>query len=1443
MSLHPAVASWFQQTFAEPTACQKQAWPAIQAGQPTLIAAPTGSGKTLAAFLCAIDSLLREGLGNHGALDDVTRVLYVSPLKALSNDVQKNLQEPLAGIRGQLAALNLPEVEIRAWVRTGDTSSAERNRMRRQPPHIIVTTPESLYILLTSESGRAMLADVRTVIVDEIHALVTNKRGAHLSLSLERLAALSDRPMNRIGLSATQKPMDEIARFLMGSNPEPCKIIDTGHVRERDLALEITAAPLQPVMAAEVWQEVYARLAQLIASHRTTLIFVNTRRLAERAARHLAERIGEEAVTAHHGSLAREHRLEAEQRLKNGGLKALVATASLELGIDVGEVDLVCQIGSPRAISTLLQRVGRSGHALDALPKGRLFPTSRDELVECAALLDAVRHGHLETLSIPPKPFDVLAQQIVAEVANREWQEDALYRLVTGAWPYRDLTRHEFDQVVHMLATGFSTRRGRRGAYLHHDAVHRRLRGRRSARLTALLNGGAIPDQFDYDVVLEPEEQRIGTLNEDFAFESLPGDIFQLGNTSYRIIKVEQGKVRVEDARGQPPNIPFWFGEAPGRSDELSAAVSDLRARCERALAAGLDEAAAWAEGEIGLGADAARQLAEYLGTARAALGVLPTQARVVFERFFDESGDMHLVIHSPFGSRINRAWGLALRKRFCRQFNFELQAAALEDSIVLSLGATHSFALDEVAAYLKRDKVRDILTQALLAAPMFPTHWRWTANIALAVRRNRSSGRVPPQLQRMDAEDLVAVVFPDQLACQDNLTGYRRIPDHPLVNQTIADCLHEVMDIDGLERLLGRIEAGAIEVVTRDLAGPSPLAQEILSARPYAFLDDAPAEERRTGAVQARPFLDIETAAALGRLDAEAIREVCREAWPDARTADELHDALVLLGFLTEEEGMRGVPHAGEGTLDFGWSHLFDALVAARRAARVSPGHGRVWWVAAERLAEVIAAYPNAQLEPAIAAVPVPGAGDSELDAADALRELLRGRMECLGPIATADLVATFGVAPAGVAAALQGLQAEGFVIQGRFSGAQEEWCERRLLARIHRRTIKRLRREIEPVSREVFMRYLLDWQRVMPGEQGEGARALQSVLEQLEGFEAPAAAWEAEILPARLIRYDSRDLDGLCLSGRWQWGRLQPPREPRQRSRAGPLRSTPIALVQRAHRAVWGLDTGGGAAAQGLSAPARRVFGSLGERGASFADDLQRDTGLLPSQLEAALGELAALGLIRSDGFSGLRGLIATRARGTRGALRQRRKHTGSGIEDAGRWNAMAADPFARPDADEAVAQLAAILLRRYGVLFRAMLDREASWLPPWRDLLRALRRMEARGEVRGGRFVAGLSGEQFALADAIAQLRAVRKRPKTGALVSISAADPLNLLGSVMPGPRVAATTRNRILFRDGVPVATQIGKHVSFLQSLAPEMEWNARNALLRRAVPGRLGTAH
>src|SRR5436305_2149661 len=862
---HPAVAAWFDRRFGAPTEPQARAWPAIRAGRNTLIAAPTGSGKTLAAFLAAIDDLVRLSLSD--GLRDETRVVYVSPLKALSNDVRKNLEEPLAGIRAELAALGLPDAEIRTQVRTGDTPAAERTAMTKRPPHILVTTPESLFILLTSDGGRRLLGSVRTVIVDEIHAVADDKRGSHLVLSLERLDALcaeqGARPV-RIGLSATQKPIEEVARFLVGAarvapdGTPDCAIVDSGHGRRIDLGLELPLSPLEAVISHEVWSEIYDRLTELVQAHRTTLIFTNTRRQAERVAARLSERLGEEKVAAHHGSLAREHRLESERRLKAGELAVLVATASLELGIDIGAVDLVCQLGSTRSIAVLLQRVGRSGHHLTGLPKGRLFPLTRDELIECAALLDAVRRGELDRLVIPEKPLDILAQQIVAETAAEEQGEEELFALVRRAWPFRHLERKEFDEVVAMLATGFTTRRGRRGAYLHHDAVNGRLRARKGARLTAITSGGAIPDTADYQVVLEPAGAIVGTLNEDFAVESQKGDVFQLGNASWRVLKVEPGRVLVEDARGHPPPIPFWLGEAPGRTDELSEAVSRLRRTvADRLREGGREAAVAWLAGDLGLPPAAATQIADYLAVSLAALGAMPTRETLVAERFFDEAGDMHMVVHAPFGSRLNRAWGLALRKRFCQTFNFELQAAATENAIVLSLGPTHSFPLADAFRFLHANTVRNVLTQAVLDAPLCGVRWRWNASRALALPRWRAGRRVPPTLLRQASEDLIAVVFPDQLACLENIVGEREVPEHPLVQQTLTDCLEEAMDVGGLEALLGRMQRGELALVARDLTEPSPLAHEVLTANPYAFLDGAPLEERRTPAIVLRRWLD----------------------------------------------------------------------------------------------------------------------------------------------------------------------------------------------------------------------------------------------------------------------------------------------------------------------------------------------------------------------------------------------------------------------------------------------------------------------------------------------------------------------------------------------------------------------------------------------------------
>lgn len=1407
---HPAVAQWFEQTFGSPTEPQTRGWPEIQSGRHVLISAPTGSGKTLAAFLASLDLLFREGVASE--LPDETQIVYVSPLKALSNDIRKNLQEPLAGIRALLQENGAREIDVRAEVRTGDTTAAQRQALIKRPPHILVTTPESLYLLLTSESGRKMLSTVRTVILDEIHAVVDDRRGAHLALSIERLAALTKQPLQRIGLSATQKPIEEVARFLVGtrnvdeSGQPNCAIIDIGHRRELDLAIEIPKPPLEAVMSNEIWEEVYSRLAELIQAHRTTLVFVNTRRMAERVTHHLSELLGADAVTSHHGSLSAKLRLDAEDRLKRGELRALVATASLELGIDIGSVDLVCQLGTTRSIATLLQRVGRAEHKRGGLPKGRIFPLSRDELVECAALLRCVRRGELDGLLIPEKSLDVLAQQIVAATSGEDWDENEFFELVRAAWPYRNLTREEFDRVVRMLAEGFSTKRGRRAALIHHDAVNHRLRGRRGARLTALTSGGAIPDNADYRVVLEPSDTFVGTVNEDFAVESLAGDIFQLGNASWRILRVNSGVVRVEDAKGQPPGIPFWLGEAPARTSELSQAVSSFRNEIEQLLSEGKN-VCDWLVTEMKLPSEAAQQIADYFADTYRALGAIPSQKTLVMERFFDESGGMQLVLHSPFGNRINRAWGLALRKRFCRSFNFELQAAATDDSIVISLGTQHSFPLDEVFRYLNSKTVRDLLVQALLDAPMFTIRWRWNATRSLAVPRFRGGSKLAAPLQRMESENLLAAVFPDQLACLEHIVGDREIPDHPLVKQTIDDCLTEAMDIDGLEEVLRKIDNGEIRCIARDLPEPSPMASEILNARPYAFLDNAPLEERRTQAVYTRRASERNGSDGLGILDSAAIDKVQREAWPEATNADELHDALMLLAIMTRDEVQRTVHHEANGA---GAEQLLNELVTARRATELRVGEKR-FWVTAERLPMLQIIYPGGRLEPELVAPE--SARRENWERSNAIRELLRGRMEVSGPITVSELENILDLSRSEIDGALLALEGEGFVLRGKFhaDAAEQEWCDRRLLARIHRLTIDRLRAEIQPVSAQDFYRFLFAWQRVDAEHRVEGPEGLQSVLEQLDGCELPLASWESAVLSARVADYDPEWLDRLCFSGRVGWARLSSPRHPNARATA-PLRTSPIALYQRENLDDW-LCLAPARSTIELSAAGQSVRDALAAGCALFFPELVRRTGLLPSQVEEALSELAALGFVTSDSFDGLRALLVpSNKRPTfgRNEGKRRRKTNLASIEFAGRWSligkerALESNGAGSAHRDAAVEKFARVLLRRYGVVFRRLLERE-SLAVTWYELGRIYRRWEARGEIRGGYFVAGVSGEQFALPEAIGLLRSIRKTAPSNELITLSAADPLNLQGILTPGPRVAAFTANRISFRAGLPLA--------------------------------------
>ena len=967
-----------------------------------------------------------------GTLEDVTEIVYVSPLKALGNDIHRNLEQPLEEIRQIAVEMGYDLPVIRTAVRSGDTTQSERQAIVRRPPHILITTPESLYLMVTAERSREKLHHVRTLIVDEIHALARDRRGSHFALTAARLDHVitsngGERPA-RIGLSATQRPIEEIAQFLVGSehidadgSPD-CTIVDLGHQRDIDLAIEVPGSELGAIAAAEQWGEIYDRITELISQHRTTLVFVNTRRLSERVAHQLAQRLGAEHVASHHGSLSKDRRMRLEQRLKDGELRALVATASLELGIDIGSIDLVCQVGSPRSIATFLQRVGRSGHALGLRPRGRIFPASRDELVESAALIRAVGAGRLDRIVQLVAPLDVLAQQIVAESACEEWPEDDLYALFRRATPYRNLSREDFGEVVDMLAQGVGEGAGRARPLLHRDRVNGVLRARRGARPVAIQNGGTIPEVGDYRVIAEPDETVVGAVNEDWAIESMAGDIFLLGTNSWRIRRIENGVVRVEDAHGAPPTIPFWLGEAPGRTIELSEEVGRLR----RDVEAGLADRERLKEqliGECGLDLGGAQQIIDYVRATRDGLGIVPTDHDVVFERFFDESGGMQLVVHAPFGARINRAWGLALRKRFCVRFDFELQAAANDDGILLSLGPQHSFPLEETYDYVTSSNAEEAVRQSCFYIPLFPTRWRWNTTRALAVPRQRGGKRVQPYLQRMIADDLLAAVFPEQVGCQENVTGPLEMPDHVLLRQTMDDCLHEAMDVDSLLRVLDRVAAGEIRFHARDTTEPSPMAHEIVNGKPYTYLDDAPLEERRTRAVSLRRSLP-EEARDLGELDIEAIDGVREQAWPAPRDAEEVHDTLLGLVAIDEQEAS-------------GWQQWLVELVDAGRAARLTQmggeRDGQRLWFAAEHLPAVELLYPDARIEPTL---DLPdGAALPCADREEARRLLLRGHSEVRGPMTASGLSALLALRDVDVDRGFRQLEASGFILRGRFT------------------------------------------------------------------------------------------------------------------------------------------------------------------------------------------------------------------------------------------------------------------------------------------------------------------------------------------------------------------------------------------------------------------------
>jgi ATP-dependent Lhr-like helicase len=1426
---HSVVADWFTEKFDKPTEAQRLGWPEIVANRNTLIAAPTGSGKTLAAFMVCVDRLFRRALD--GDPQDLTHVVYVSPLKALSSDVRRNLDLPLSEIQAKAAAAGHEAPNIRVMLRTGDTSASQRQAMIRKPPHILVTTPESLYLMLTAERSRQTLAEVETVIVDEIHSLARDKRGSHLSLSLERLDALCRRPPARIGLSATQKPIDELARFLVGSKqvgpdgrPE-CTIIDTGHLREIDLAVEVPSTPLSAVCSNETWDEIYERVCELIKSHRSTLIFVNTRRLSERVSHNLRTVLGEDAVASHHGSLSKEIRHSVEERLKEGKIRAIVATASLELGIDVGFIDLVCQISSPRSIATLLQRVGRSGHSLRAVPKGRLFPLTRDDLIESLALIRAARQGRLDRIEIPEAPLDILAQQIVASAAVEDLDENALFEMCRSSWSYRNLCRDDFDSVLEVVSEGAAAG-VRRGAHVHRDRINGRLRARRGARIAASTSGGAIADTADYRVVTEADRTFVGTVNEDFAIESIPGDIFLLGNSSWRIRYVRGGEVTVNDANGAPATIPFWLGEAPGRTPELSEEVSRLREWIAEthSTMSGVDIQRSMMA-ECGTGEWAARQAVDYVQAQVAAIGLAPTQRRIVFERFFDEAGGMQLVIHSPLGSRINRAWGLALRKRFCRSFNFELQAAADDNGIVLSLGPQHSFPIDAMFSMLNCVNGKALLVQALLAAQMFEVRWRWNVTRALVVLRQQGGRRVPPHLLRMRADDVLSAVFPAQTACLENIVGDIEVPDHPLVKQTVHDCLHEAMDLDRWLSLLSDYAEGKVEFIARDTREPSPFSYEILNANPYAFLDDAPLEERRARAVATRRTVAPEDVSDLSSLDPDAVRQVREEAWPLVRDADELHDALSIMMALTEDEGAP-------------WKDWFNQLVSDGRATRVKAAPDRSLSIASERWPVVRAAIPGAQSDPTPR---LPDSIPTEVDSAEAVSTLLRGRLEVSGPVAASRLSQDLCIRLSAVQAGLEALEGRGLVLRGRFSRRSTEtslqtdeieWCDRRLLARIHRLTLERARKGIQPVSPTDFVRFLLAHHGISDGRRMNGPASVVSVIEQLQGVEAPAGAWEREILAGRIKEYDPGWLDDLTRSGQVTWGRLRPPRRSENGSSgyAGMTRSVPMSLMMRSDTG-WLVPLDRPDPSDLARGDASDVLETLNAHGALFFEDLRDATGLPPAQLEAALSELAAIGAVTSDGFSPIRTLVTPelRRRLNRGAARRRGGRMRSrSYATGGRWSlfplfASRIDPQAR------VEKWADQLLQRYGIVFRDLLARENS-APSWYELVGVYRRLEARGLLRGGRFVRDVGGEQYALPEAVDQVRRRSRDKSRDEWGIISASDPLNLTGALPIGDRVPSQGDNRLAYVEGRLAAARQSGETKWHLSVDPALSTKISRAL-------------
>ncbi len=1317
---HSATRRWFAETLGNPTPIQLEAWSALSQKQHALISAPTGEGKTLAGFLAIIDSLVRRAAAGENIR--AARILYISPLKALSNDIEKNLRAPLTGIQNELKKEGIDIDEIHAMVRTGDSTSSERAKLVRLKPQIVVTTPESLYLLLTSGSGRELLSTIETVIVDEIHALVSNRRGAHLALSLERLENLrlqkakeegdvgNYAKMQRIGISATVRPLQKVAQYLVGN--EPIALCADAKKRPFDVKMLIPDAGLSAVMSGEAWDEIYQKLAAEIQQRRTTLIFVNNRRLCERLARHLSELLGQNLVASHHGSLSHAARHRAEQMLKAGELKVMIATSSLELGLDIGSIDLVVQISSPRSIHSFIQRVGRSEHHKHGTSRALFIPLSRDDLLECVALIRALHKGELEDVTLCAPALDVLAQQIVAEVSMRDYGADELFELFTGSFVYRDVKKEKFRQILQMLNDGYSLRFGRKARYLFYDQISQHLHARPGTRIYAALNGGAIPENFEYEVVDEREQVFVGTVHEDFAIESIQGDVFQLGNRMWQITAVRGNRVSVFAAPDKHPTIPFWIVDVPGRSDALSRAVSSLN---EHFLANPDIEAFTQATGvETGLAVREIRELAEYLRASHDHLKTLPTQTTIILERFFDEVNNCHIVLHSPFGTQINRAWGLALRKRFCRQFNFELQAAANDSAIILSLSHTHSFVLDEVFSYLSSKSARDVLIQALLDAPMFEIRWRWNASRALAILRRNAKGKTPAQWQKSNAQDLIALLFPDQIACAENLSGPRSIPEHPLVEQTLYDCLHEAMDVDGFLGVLKGLESGAIQTVTLDSSEPSQLAHEIINARPYAFLDDAPLEERRTRAVRTN-FEEREG----DEISDSTIAAVKAESLYPARNAYELYDRITQFAVLPEAEASQ-----------LGFSTGLAALIEEGKVVPL-PAGGRFLF-SADKLGLIEDAYAT-----------VLGEGNEIADQRrfTAIETIVLAHLELLGPMAVAEIAVRLNFPESAVTLALLALENSGSVFQLERKGGKF-FVERAFYQRLLHYN-RRPREGQHRVTPEGYLTFLQVWQHA-GGEPLAGVESLRKILRQLQGVALSQADWVAA-LQRRINDFSERMLEDIFLTGEFFWWRPAT-------AEATVKSITPKTRYMILSRELW-YQLGEGfeaASLNTLSADARRIYEYLEKNGASFAGDIHHAGKFFSEQTLRGLKELIARGLITSDQFFALRRLSRPATRRPSAAMRY--GGTGAAQFPPGRF-ARVVFPEA-VDADERAVAIAGMQLARQGVIYRYAAENDF-FKVPWPKFVRTLRLLEMRGLVQGGRFIEGLWGEQFADPAALALL----------------------------------------------------------------------------------------